>query len=155
MGEHSDMSENPIQSKIREDIAAQGWSWIWVFDPDGRLPPFAYTIGFKATFGHPEMVVAGLPEGTSEGVLTSVLAELESGTTFSDGDVSDDVLEAFAVRFRAVPADSLFGILAQAFEFYGGQNFEALQLCWPDKDGNFPGDEDAPAWLNERQYLRP
>ncbi|GAA3867459.1 hypothetical protein GCM10023084_20690 [Streptomyces lacrimifluminis] len=155
MGKHSDMGENPIQSKIREDIAAQGWSWIWVFDPDGGSPPFAYTIGFKATFGHPETVVTGLPEGTSEGVLGSVHAELESGATFSDGDVSDDVLEAFAVRFMAVSVDSLSDILTQAVEFYGGRNFEALQLCWPDKDGNFPGDEDAPAWLNDRQRLRP
>jgi hypothetical protein len=72
---------------------------------------------------------------------------------FSDGDVSDGVLEAFAVRFRAVPADFLSDVLGQAVVFYGCQNFEALQLCWPDKDGNFPGDDDAPAWLNERQFL--
>lgn len=154
MGENFDMRENPIQSKIREDIAAQGWSWIWVFDPDGESPSFAYTIGFKATFGRPETVVVGLPEGTSEGVLSSVCAELESGASFSDGDVSDDVLEAFSVRFMAVSEDFLSNTLTQATEFYGGQNFEALQLYWPDGDGNFPGDKNAPSWLNERQRLR-
>lgn len=74
---------------------------------------------------------------------------------FSDGDVSDEVLEAFAVRFKELPVNSLSESLVQAVEFYGGQNFEALQLCWPDKDGNFPGDKDAPEWLNERQLLGP
>ncbi|GLW13207.1 hypothetical protein Misp01_83350 [Microtetraspora sp. NBRC 13810] len=155
MSGNSGAGENPVQSKIQEDVAARGWSWIWVFDPDEKSSPFAYTIGFGTTFGHPEVVVAGLPEGTSEGVLSAVHAELENGAVFSDGDVSDEVLEAFKVRFRVVPVDLLPGSLGQAVEFYGGRNFEAVQLYWPDRDGNFPGDEDASAWLNERQSLRP
>ncbi|MEV8127867.1 DUF4262 domain-containing protein [Streptomyces sp. NPDC085944] len=154
MSEQPHVNANAIQSKIREDIAREGWSWIWVFDPDGKLSPFAYTIGFAATFGHPEIVVAGLPEGASEGVLSSAHAELESGAIFSDGSVSDGVLEAFAVRFRSVSVSAQPDVLVQATEFYGGREFEVLQLCWPDKDGNFPGDPGASAWLNARQSLK-
>lgn len=59
------------------------------------------------------------------------------------------------MRFEAVSPDVQSKFFAQAVEFYGDQKFESLQLYWPDKDGNFPNDEYAPAWLNARQRLKP
>jgi hypothetical protein len=133
----------------------QGWSWIWVFDPDGASPPFAYTIGFGSSFGHPEVAVAGLSEETSEGVLTSVQAMLAEGHTYGEGDTSGDILEGFSVRFRGISQDLLNANLVQAAVFYGDRAVTALQLVWPDRDGNYPGDESAPDWLNDRQALTP
>jgi hypothetical protein len=142
-----------IQRKIHSDVAAQGWSWIWVFDPDGERPPFAYSIGFGSSFDHPEVIVAGLPEETSESVLSSVQAMLAEGVTYGDGDTSGDILEGFDVQFREIPQDLLISSLAQASVFYGDRPFAALQLVWPDRDGNFPGGKYAPAWLSDRQAL--
>ncbi|WP_159053425.1 DUF4262 domain-containing protein [Streptomyces regalis] len=136
-------------------MATQGWSWIWVFDPDGSSPPFAYTIGFGPSFGHPEVVVAGLPEETSEGVLSSAQAMLAEGHTYGEGDVSGDILEGFSVRFRGVSRDLVNANLVQAEAFYGDRAFAVLQLLWPDRDGDYPCEESAPGWLNDRQALTP
>jgi len=136
-------------------VTAQGWSWIWVFDPDTEHPPFAYSIGFGSSFGHPEVVAAGLPEETSGSVLSSVQAMLADGGRYRDGDASDEILEGFNVRFRAISQDVLISKLVQASVFYGERSFDALQLLWPDRDGKFPGEEDAPAWLSDRQALLP
>ncbi|MEW2355395.1 DUF4262 domain-containing protein [Spirillospora sp. NPDC029432] len=142
-----------IQRKIHSDVADQGWSWIWVFDPAAERPPYAYSIGFGPSFDHPEVVVAGLPEETSKGVLSSVQAMLAEGITYGDGDTSGDVLEGFNVQFRAIPKDLMTSSLVQASVFYREREFAALQLVWPDRGGNFPGGEYAPAWLSDRQML--
>lgn len=148
-------SLSPVQRKIREDMATQGWSWVWVFDPHGSPPPFAYTIGFEATFNHSEVVVAGLSEETSESILNSVQSMVSLRQTYGEGDTSNDILEGFSVRFREIPQDLLAANLVQVAVFYGDRSFNALQLVWPDRDGNFPGEEGAPAWLTDRQALAP
>jgi hypothetical protein len=143
----------PVQGKIRDDVARQRWSWIWVFDPDRSASPFAYTIGLASSFDHPEVLVAGLPRETSGGILGAVQAMIASGHTYADGDVSDDILDGFAVRFRSIPQDLLIGNLVQAAIFHGDRTFDALQLIWPDPDGKFPGEENATPWLADRQAL--
>ncbi|MCS0639221.1 DUF4262 domain-containing protein [Streptomyces sp. LP05-1] len=153
--EQGGMHLSSIQRKIHSDVTAQGWSWIWVFDSDAEQPPFAYSIGFGSSFGHPEVVVAGLPEETSGSVLSSVQAMLADGGTYRDGDASGEILEGFNVQFRAISQDVLISNLVQASVFYGERSFDALQLLWPDRDGNFPDEEDAPAWLSDRQALLP
>ncbi|WP_432039489.1 DUF4262 domain-containing protein [Streptomyces cucumeris] len=149
--EGSDRSS--IQRKVQSDVAAQGWSWIWVFDPDAKHSPFAYNIGFGSSFGHPEVVVVGLPEEVSGDVLRYVQTVLAEGREHGDGDISGENLEGSRVQFRAVPQDLLVANLVQASTFYGETPFVALQLVWPDRDGNFPGEGNAPAWLSDRQAL--
>ncbi|WP_353961782.1 DUF4262 domain-containing protein [Streptomyces uncialis] len=144
---------NPIQRKIQSDLAGQGWSWIWVFDSDAEQPPFAYSVGFGCSFNHPEVIVVGLPEETSGRVLSSVSAVLAEGRAYGGGDESGEILEGLSVRFRVVPADLLLANLVQASVFYGEGSFNALQVIWPDREGNFPDEESAPAWLSERQTL--
>jgi hypothetical protein len=75
--------------------------------------------------------------------------------TYGEGDTSNDILEGFSVRFREIPQDLLAANLVQVAVFYGDRSFNALQLVWPDRDGNFPGEEGAPAWLTDRQALAP
>ncbi|MFI6393124.1 DUF4262 domain-containing protein [Nonomuraea sp. NPDC050540] len=153
-GNQGKASFGAIQQKIHQDMQARGWSWIWVFDPGRENSPFVYSIGFYTSFNHPEVVVAGLPQDVSENVLSSVHVALTEGVVYSAGDTSDRILEGVGVQFRAIPQDLLLSALAQASAFYAGEAFSALQLVWPDKDGNFPG-EGAPAWLNDRQAILP
>ena len=146
-------SDNSIQLKIGRDVESVGWSWIWVFDPDGSsIPSFAYTIGFIQTFSHPEVVVVGLPESTSHAVLKAVFDSIESDARYTVGSVSDEILDGFSVRFDDVPSTLAAKNLVQAFVFNSGEA-DVLQLVWPDRDGNFPGDDGAPDWLKERQEL--
>lgn len=146
-------SDNSIQLKIGRDVESLGWSWIWVFDPNGAaIPSFAYTIGFVQTFSHPEVVVVGLPELTSHAVLRAVFDSVESGARYVAGSVSDEILDGFSVRFDDVPSTLAEENLVQAFVFNSGE-VDVLQLVWPERGGKFPGDDGAPGWLKERQEL--
>lgn len=141
-----------IQRKIREMSrpeagAGSGYSILT------RHPPFAYTVGFMRTFGHPEIVVAGLPEETSGGVLGAVYGALDEGVTYGDGDVSDGILEGLSTCFQSVSLELVNSNLVQALNFYGDPSPNALQLLWPDRQGKFPGEDGAPSWLDARQSL--
>lgn len=111
--------------------------------------------GSVPVFDHPEVVVAGLPEERSKGILGSVQAMFAEGIMSGDGDASGDIIEGFDVPFRLIPQDLLISSLVQAPVFYGDRPFAALQLMWPDRDGNFPGEKYAPSWLSDRQALSP
>jgi hypothetical protein len=145
-----------VQAKIQADISSVGWSWIAVFDPENEHPPFAYSIGFGASFGKPEVVVVGMPQGPAVGVLETVYEVLQQGRTFSDGDTSDEILEdGLLVRFRALSEQESAEALVQAATFSGVDQVPALQLIWPNREGKFPGDPDAPPGLEARQTLVP
>ncbi|NNU26935.1 DUF4262 domain-containing protein [Isoptericola sediminis] len=130
-------------------------SCIWVFDSEAKLPPFAYSIGFTSSYDHAEVVVAGFAEELSGSVLSSVQSMLTDGRVYRDGDASGEILEGAEVRFRALSRDILISNLVQATVFYGEDSFDALQLLWPDRNGRFPEEEDAPVWLSDRQSLLP
>jgi hypothetical protein len=50
-------------AEMQADIATYGWHVIKVFEDD-EGPSFAFTIGLYKRFGHPELVVFGLPLDT-------------------------------------------------------------------------------------------
>ena len=52
------MSQSNILEKVEKDIESYGWHVLAVFG--GDLPNFSYTIGFKETLSHPEIVMSGL-----------------------------------------------------------------------------------------------
>ena len=78
---------------------------------------------------------------------------LSGGRRYGAGDSSGEIPEGHPVRFREISRDLLGRTLVQAVVFYGDRDFAALQLVWPDRDGNFSSEEGAPAWLGERQAL--
>lgn len=119
-----------------ELIAEHGWMVQGVFPTKyDTEAPFAYTVGLTVA-GLPELVISGLPADLAQQLLNSA-AKASLGTRLHPGQILDNIA---SVPFRIVEAPT--AAVNMARHLYPGREVRALQLVWPDKDGNYPGDEN-------------
>ena len=75
------------EQRTKDDIAKYGCSVMHVFDAEGELPPFAYSIGIQQEAGAPEVVVIGLKRPMAHSVINEYnqrvlrASDLRSGNT--------------------------------------------------------------------------
>ena len=79
--------------RTKEDIAKYGCSVMHVFDTDGDLPSFAYSIGIQQETGAPEVVVIGLKRPMALSVVKSK-NRVRTGERFEIGKYYDGFLGA-------------------------------------------------------------
>lgn len=89
------------EGKVLDDVAKYGWHMITVPDEDER-PGFTYTIGLFKSFGHPELIVFGLPSAVMPRILNTATALIKDGHVFEDGGQTGDILEGYECAFRSV-----------------------------------------------------
>ncbi len=142
-------SLNSHERKILDNIRDHGCQVMSVFDPDGELPDFTYSIGFPATVGQPEVIVYGLPRELGHSMVNETLAQCRAGLILAEGTRIDGLLEGFACIVREIPADRIdaehFGS-AMWFERYrtGAEMTQAFQIVWPGAGhGLFPWEAGA------------
>jgi hypothetical protein len=105
---------------------------------DERQPGFTYTIGLYHSYGHPEVIVFGLPGLTAQRILERTADLVKSGAIFADGNQSDAILRGHTCIFRSVLRSHYPAHVGQARWFYGTWGFPAIQCVWPDQAGRFP-----------------
>ncbi|MEU5748172.1 DUF4262 domain-containing protein [Streptomyces sp. NPDC047726] len=130
------MPTDDITSNIPPETGRHSHDVLWVFDPDGKAPTFAYTVGLGARFGRSyELALTGLPAEMACAVLNNAAESLVTGDASpADGMVLDDVLIGYTARLRPVgDASALTGIRAE----FGG-DVPVWQVLWPDRRGAFP-----------------
>lgn len=96
--------------------------------------PFSYTVGLTAR-GWDELLITGLPADVADMFIRNAVAEQELRGSFQSGDRTDVLTESRSVVFVRVEDR---GGLTAAERMLG--DFEALQIVWPDSNGNFPWD---------------
>jgi hypothetical protein len=121
-------------------IARYGWS-ITMVPEDEEGPGFAYTVGLWQGFGHPELLVQGLPLEVMFAVLNIAGERIRSGERLSAGYIDRDLLEEAACGYRAIAASKHGEYMGAAIRHYGHGDFEALQLIWPDQQFRLPDDD--------------
>lgn len=147
----TDEAEEFIQSAVR----GHGWA-VQLIAPGDDEPGFAYTVGLFRSFGHPELIVFGLPDEVAHAVLNEFGERARAGAELRSGDRIPEVLEHYDVLVRGVRhAESFRCHVGYALSFYQGAEFPLLQVVWPDKEGRFPGDADAAEFLAASQPLLP
>jgi hypothetical protein len=148
--------ENALDEKLLADVRTYGWHCITVADelhPEhakenaARGPheiydaAFTYTVGLWLTQDHPELVLVGRWPNP-HAVLASAVAIIESGQRFNPDDSSDEVIERYAVCFRAVSRTRCEELLTYASWLIGRRAFDAMQLVLPDASGRWPWDAE-------------
>jgi hypothetical protein len=123
--------------QVVHDVEKYGWHVIHVM-ADAEGPSFAYTIGLTERYGHPEIIVFGLPSTVTHPVLNQIGEAVKSGQRFDPGSASDAFLEGHACHFVAFPRAQYRAFLGYALWFYDGDGFPAVQCVWPDRAGRFP-----------------
>ena len=138
----TDPRRRAAQERCLHDIATHGTHVIRVFGDD-EWPEFAYTIGLFENFGHPELIMLGMPGERAHGFLNSARDDIRGGSRFAVGDEVDGILEGVPVAFRSVPAAHRTAHFGLAEWFYGEREFPCLQMVYPSRLGPWPWDPEA------------
>lgn len=152
-----DAGERNFVDLIRE----HGWFATHVMG-EGEHPSFSYTTGFTVTLQAPEVLLHSLRQDLAHDVLWDVFREVKAGKVLPLGQPIENILGNHRACFFRVARAHYPEHLGWSRWFYGGDEFECLQLVWPDRDDVFPWqdgfDEDmradqvdltANGWLSE------
>jgi Domain of unknown function (DUF4262) len=66
---------------------------------------------------------------------------MANGETFADAQRVSGLIEGYDCELRKVQASRCREFFGYALWFYAGDEFEALQIVWPDKARRFPWDD--------------
>ncbi|WP_071849908.1 DUF4262 domain-containing protein [Duganella sp. HH105] len=137
------MTREKIVEKIRADILEFGWHCLSVFPSEGQDGEnFTYTVGLVESFSHPEIMIFGLSNKTSHGILTDCVEKVGNGKVFRSDVEYDDVIGGdYKVLFKEVRSEFLSEYFGAAARYYGSKEFSGLVMFWPDKNRRFPWDE--------------
>jgi hypothetical protein len=129
--------QDPTQvlEDLRRVIDRFGWAVLHGGGAPGD-PRYSHTAGLTA-FGHPEVIVVGLPFEAAETYLNLVGEAVRAGARFSPGVVTTALTDADSPVVFLQVADT--SRLAVAEQFAG--SVDALQLVWPDSTGKLPWEE--------------
>ena len=135
------------RDKVEFMLEREGWALDAVpaqtgIDPP--IPPYAYTIGFSERFAFPEVCIFGLAPVACRGLFGLVADALAGGTDFPIGAAFIGLLDGGqACAFLPVDASlavDMFPALAEHHQLMGHDrdDFEMVQLAWPDPSGALP-----------------
>jgi len=129
-------------SEIDSDIQRVGLSVVTVSDGKQRQN-FAYSIGLTEKYGHPELIISGLPSSVAATLINDCAREIAAGRQYVDRMQLDDLLSGSnRCVVRKVTDESKEDVFGFAFAYYGHTNFDSLQIIWPDRAGLLPGEPD-------------
>jgi hypothetical protein len=114
--------------------------WQIVATTGERSSGFLSTFGLWQTWRHPEIVVFAPGQDPAEMVepLQDVGRRVARGERFEAGKTYVALFGGDPGAFRAVDRRWYGECLSDAREIYRHDDFPALQLVWPDRDGLFP-----------------
>ncbi|MFY9344320.1 MAG: DUF4262 domain-containing protein [Planctomycetota bacterium] len=127
----------PAELAILADVDEHGVHIAHV-DGDDDEPTFSFTIGLWHSFDQPEVIVFGMPEEVAAELLNSLADEAAENRKFLAETRHEGLLVGYPVRLVALPRERYRDYLQAAVWAYEGDDFPAVQLVWPDKQGRWP-----------------
>jgi Domain of unknown function (DUF4262) len=113
--------------------------------PDDKGPGFSYTTGFWLKFSFPEVILFSMSKETAQDTFWHIYRELEAGRRLPVGEPTGEIFENAAAVLLPVSPEQYQSYLGWSRWFYGSDNFECLQLVFPDRGGEFPWTPGSPA----------
>jgi hypothetical protein len=141
-----------VEESIIQKIKDYGY-FVALFNEEGRLPAFAYTIGLYETYDHPEIICFGLDLDTLKEIIDSACARIKSGEKFYPQTVYSGIVNNYGVEFLEVDKSFFHDYLGYASWYYDYMPFPCIQLVWCDAAGIFPWEEGFNEKLNFKQPL--
>ena len=131
-----DELDGPEQS-FTGGIRQHGWMQTHTFDEDDK-PGFSYTTGFEFSIGHPEIIAFKLGKEVANQVFWTLYRSAQRGTPVSRAVRLSGILPGDDAYFLPVARRHYAAYLGWSRWFHQGDDFECLQLVWPDEAGVFP-----------------
>lgn len=137
---------------VIRDVNVSGWH-VSCVEPTGGHHGWAFSVGFLQTFGHPEVAIFGLPVDVERTLLDAIGQGLRDGRTFLEGTEDETLASPYRCVFKRIEPTWISAVLPAAAWFYGGRDFPAVQLFWPDRAHRFPWEEHFDGQLQTFQPL--
>lgn len=125
-----------------ECIANHWCAVLQVTEGEASEPAFQYSVGLTHSFEHPELCFFHPNAALGHAVINDFRDRIRSGERFTDGQRASGALEGFDVVLRTAHTSHYREHFGFDRWLYGGDNFEMLQIVWPDKSGRFPGEPE-------------
>ncbi len=140
-------------AKVLNDIKRVGWHTLGVSPSTGEDGPhWAFSIGLYHTFGHPEVIVMGLPVKTCQELVNVIGNHVKNGTQYdADNDYAEILTDPFRCAFKHVQRNPYREHVGYALWFYENDEFPLLQCFWPDKLFRFTWNEDCNEYVKTSQ----
>ena len=129
--------KNHTYQELAENIQQHRWL-VFNIMGDGDFPPFSYTVGLFATFGHPEVVLSGLQQELAHAILNDIGEDAARGIQRQAEVLYDDVFGGSPCLFKTVTPEYYKDYFGRALVFYQGAHFPVLQGVWADAQQRFP-----------------
>lgn len=130
------------EEKALTDINEFGCHILHVME-DKENPCFSYSIGIQKVSNQPEIIITGLKFELSHSIINNYNNQIKLGKSFKTDTFYDGFLENFEIMFKKVNKIYFQEYFGWARWLYKGDNFNALQLIYPNVDGIWPWDEKA------------
>lgn len=143
----------PVDTKLIQHNIVKYGCHVSMVQADNYLPGFAYSIGLYKNFGHPEIICFGLKLEVMHGLINEACDIIQKGNRLEAGNLYNEFLEGYNVTFINVAQEHYDDYLGIALNYYGdGNHFPTLQMVWPDKEYNFPWDDN---FFNDWRFIQP
>jgi hypothetical protein len=122
---------------VTAQIGEHGWAVSGIHG-EGRLPPWAYSVGMWLTCQSAELITCGIPARNAAGIINVMGSRIADGDQIGPDDVVTDICPA-PLTVRPVDLSwRMTGLFALSDEFYGFVRPPYLQVVWADMNGRFP-----------------
>ena len=140
-------------AKVLDDIKRVGWHTLGVFASSGEDgPDWAFSIGLYHMFGHPEVIVMGLPIGTCQEIVNVIGNHVKDGTQYrADNHYTEILTDPFRCAFKEVLHSNYKDHVGYALWFYESDKFPLLQCFWPDKQFRLPWEDGCNEYVRTSQ----
>jgi hypothetical protein len=143
---------DPADQKFLSIIETHGWHVTRVFNGKGDSgPEWAYSTGLFHSYGHPEILVIGLPLTNMHRIINNIGSRVKEGNRFEAGREYFEILDGHGCQFREVNRSHYKNYVGWAIWFYESEPFPLFQCFWPDRNGHYPWDPECSAAVAAQQ----
>jgi hypothetical protein len=138
---------NQIEHKILADIRTHGFTIIGVGGEYPDTPGFTYTVGL-ALQGIPEQIIFAMPAHYAAAMFNDWYADVKAGkivpeaTNLGEPCTTYSNLPVHFIKADKEKTESNYTFQAKFFHEEHSLEGEYMQWVWPDRQSNFPWDEN-------------
>lgn len=129
--------KNEYFEKVKQNIKEFGYHFTIVME-DQETTPFGYSTGLFENFKIPELIISGLPPRLTQNLIEQY-AQKYKFTKVPTLEIIENLTDRFPVYLTKVSNQKIEDYILSSKWYYGQNNFEYIQLIFPDLNGNFPG----------------
>jgi hypothetical protein len=134
----TDQQIKECHEKVEAAMKEYGYHSTFVFGDS--TPSFCYSTGVYKSFGIPEIFISALPQNLSHELIANYVSKFKDNGSIPLDEKLDDLTDRFPVYLIEASKDMLKDYVLSSLRFYGDEEFEYVQLVYPDTRGHFPND---------------